>query len=208
MKKLFYILSLILLLGLANSCNRDSALPTPHAVVIKFKHPEYKDYILANYFKGEDFIFGMRYNRCIDPIGQAGFSPYWELPDDWLLVDWKWFSFPYDAGLVLLNELTWDKFEIDATNISGIPKWPLTEPHIIQPVEKIYYINARHLEEFSGQEVPDEIIYILLGGEEFDDCDCGLCDQPERMDRLWSILQNNLSIVINNGNLEELAKME
>ena len=73
--------------------------PGPLAVVLKFKNPDYKNYILANYFEGEDKILGMRYYSCEEPIGQTGYSPYWELPNDWLLVDWNWQYFPYNAGL-------------------------------------------------------------------------------------------------------------
>ena len=182
-------------------CNQKNApVPEPFAVVLKFKNPDYKNYILANYFEGEDFICGMRYNTCEEPIGQSGYSPYWELPEDWLLVDWKWQNFPYNAGLTLLTELTWDKFEIDTTNISGIPTWPLTEPHLFQPVEQILYINAFHLENYCGVEFPEDLIPVLWGKT----IELPPCENPAKMDSLWTFLQEQLTFAIENGDLEHI----
>lgn len=175
--------------------------PGPLAVVLKFKNPDYKNYILANYFEGQDKILGMRYYSCEEPIGQTGYSPYWELPNDWLLVDWNWRYFPYNAGLTLLTELTWDKFEIDTTNNSGIPSWPLTEPHLFQPVEQILYINAIHLENYCGVKLPLDLIPYLWGKTpEY----YSPCENPAKMDSLWTILQEKLTFAIENGDLEHI----
>ena len=183
--------------------NRNADLqPEASAVVLKFKNPDYKNYILANYFEGKDKILGTRYNMCGEPIGNTGYSPYWELPNDWLLVDWKWRNFPYNAGLTLLTELTWDKFEIDTTVSSGIPSWPLSEPHVLQPVDKILYIKALNLESYSKTTFPNKLMAALMGKDISDEYTN--CEVPEKMDSLWTILQNALSIAIENGDLEHI----
>ena len=207
MKK-FLVKSLLLMFAVTqvivisfSSCERKSApSPQPSAVVLKFNNHEYKNYILANYFEGQDKILGMRYNKCEAPIGRAGYSPYWELPQDWLLIDWKWRGFPYNAGLCLLTALTWDKFEIDTASISGIPSWQITEPHILNPIKEILYVNALHLEQYRGKKFPNELMNHLWGNT----AEYKYCEMPEKMDSLWSILQNDLSIAIGNGDLEHI----
>lgn len=173
--------------------------PRPYVVVLKFEQPDYKNYILANYFDGDDKILGMRYNRCREAIGAAGDSPYWELPQNWLLVDWKWNGFPYNSGLCLLTELTWDKFEIDTTNISGIPSWPLTEPHLLHPVENILYVQVEYLASYLGIKYSYDVLNVVDGI--YSD---SLCKQCELGDSIWAILQNDLSSAIESGDLEHI----
>lgn len=206
-------LSGIMVLGLIFSfcigCNRPGEVEySTKVIVLKFKKPEYKNYILANYHEGADYISAARGNRCEAPTGEAGYSPYWELPDNWLLVDWKWYNFPYDAGLTLLTEQPWEKFN------GGIhppfPQWPLSEPHIFQPVEKIYYIKLDNLEKYSNASYSAEMKwYIYCTNNETDiihlsDITKCLCEMSDTMDSIWSVLQRDLSVAIENGDLEHI----
>ena len=96
---------------------------------------------------------------------------------------------------------SWDKFEIDTTNNSGIPSWPLTEPHLFQPVEQILYINAFHLENYCGVKLPLDLISYLWGKTpEY----YSPCENPAKMDSLWTILQEKLTFAIENGDLEHI----
>ena len=200
----FILISVTLVLFTA--CNQNGATrPVMCATVMKFKQPEYKDYILANHFEGEDFISAMRFNRYERPVGKAGDSPYWELSNDWLLVDWKWGTFPYNAGLTLLTELTWDQFEVDSTNISHIPRWSLSEPHLMYPVRKIYYISLVNLKGYSGALYDVQLIEYLWGAPDSILIKDTTYDYEnnhiEIMDSIWTILQRDLSVENENGDL-------
>ena len=95
-KKLIFIGLLSVMVALVNftGCEkRGSAdLPPETITIMKLKKPEYKDFIIA--YAGRDSIIAYRTNKNgLD--GRSGYSPYWELPDNWLLVDWKWNFFGY-----------------------------------------------------------------------------------------------------------------
>ena len=219
MKKKNFSLSHILALvvisvftcNLLTGCERGAASPVPGVYVLKLKQPIYKNYILANYFSGTDSICLMRARRCMEPVGQKGYSPYWELPDGWLLVDWKWLHFPYNAGLALLTEQTWDKAEY-RDGMRPPQNWPISEPHILQPVEKIYYIKAGNLEKYANTKYPDLLRLLIWGaGLEYAGVECGtdagstcFCEQSDLADSLWTIIQNDLSVAIENGDLKEI----
>ena len=183
--------------------------PQMSVTLIKFKQPEYKNYILANKFKGDDYICGMRFNKCELPIGEAGFSPYWELPDNWLLVDWKWYLFPYNANLVLLTDLTWEQFEVDSSKISRVPTWSLSEPYITDPIENVYYIKVDNLEKYSnstyGQEMKS-LIDRTFKEESYNQLKEGncICEMADVYDNIWALLQADLSTAIQNGDLEQV----
>lgn len=199
---LMFAVTQVIGISLTGCKRKETPTPEPSAVIIKFKVPEYKDYILANYVEGEENIYCTRYNNCGEPIGKTGYSPYWELPGEWLLVDWKWSGFPYNAGLTLLTEQTWDKLGMAKTTGSGIPFWSLAEPHIFQPVEKILYINVFHWEKYSGAKYPDELVSALW--EHKTEGEIKPCEEPEKMDGYWEILQQDLSAAIKNGDLEHI----
>ena len=205
------VVILIFTSNLLTGCEQNASAPPPSVTILKLKQPIYKNYILANYFSGGDSIILMRARRCEEPTGQAGYSPYWELPDGWLLVDWKWFSFPYNAGLALLTEQTWDKAEYrDGKQFPQ--KWPVSEPHILQPVEKIYYIKAEDLAKYANTKYPDMLVRLISGyGLEYGGVECStdagstcFCEQSDLADSLWTIVQNDLSVAIKNGDLEHI----
>ena len=195
-----YAVILGIISSFLSACKPRNAITRPpmSATVMKFKNPEHKSYILANYFEGKDCIMGMRFNRYEQPVGEAGDQPYWELSDNWLLVDWKWGTFPYNAGLVILTELTWDQFRVDSTIISHIPSWPLSEPHVEQPVEKIWYINLSNLKEYSNASYDVQLIDYLWSNISLED------NYIDTMDSIWTVVQRDLSVAIENGDLAHI----
>ena len=201
MKKTSFMLgslTLLCALCLLNGCEKPNEMTLkPMVVVLKMKKPEYKDNILVNYHKGDSVIQAMRFNQYGEPAGKSGYSPYWELPDNWLLVDWKWRGFPYDAGLTLLTELTWEKYP----TYTGLPlpTWPLSEPHVFQPLEKGCYVSGKKLAEYSND---DNIQYRIDGMMHV------TFAQPNVVqlgDSIWTIVQSYLSTAIENGDLEKLS---
>lgn len=186
-----------------NSCGEENApAPPTHAVVLKFKNPDYKNYILATYSEGSDSIVAARFNSCGEPVGRSKYSPYWDLPDNWLLVDWKWINFPYTAGLTLLTNQTWDKYPAETF---PLPKWPVAEPHIFQPLDKILYVKASDLEKYHQKTYSYETIALMEGLFQCNNDSSRICEQSERADSIWSILYNDLSIVIKNGDINKLS---
>ena len=182
--------------GLRACKDKNSPESEAHVVVMKFKKAEYKNYILANYLEGTDSIVATRFNRCEKAVGQTESSPYWELPNDWLLVDWKWFNFPYNAGLTVLTGKTWNQCD------HLLQRWPLTEPHEFQPVEEILYIRAEALAKYSNTSYNADLLSLMNGN--LDEDGTNICDMSNRADSLWAIVYRHLSIAIEKGDLQEL----
>jgi len=176
--------------------------------VMKLTKPEYKNYVLASHTTDyPDYYVGDRGNQCQDSIGKTGYSPYWELPDDWLLVDWKWRLFPYIENVVL-TEQTWNKYPWGPQSSS--PQWPLTEPHEDNPIEQVHWIKIANLEYYSNANYGKTVIYYISKTTEpfcYYGVEC-LCEIPEKMDSIWNILYNDLSVAIEKGDLEKINNEE
>lgn len=208
------ILSMLATAVIFCSCERNAHEPEPakdpepplSVTVLKLKKPEYKNYVLASRFNdsGNECFESLRGNLCKDPIGQSGYSPYWELSDNWLLVDWKWGDFPYAISAVL-TEQTWDKYEWEG--VTNSTKWSLTEPHEDNPIEKIHYIYIDHLETYSnthyGEEMHRLISETIQDGIISSDGKC-ICDISDKMDSIWTVFQTELNNVIVNNDLEHI----
>ena len=185
--------------------------PPLSVCVLKLAKPEYKNMILVSHFEGENFYTNLRGNKCGEPIGNSGYSPYWELPDGWLLVDWKWSGFPYVISAVL-TEQTWDKYTWSPDNF---PKWELTEPHEDNPIAKELYVKVANLDIYSHGDKWDykqsDMIFKIRKAQgdgfvaEGDDC---LCKQTKTMDSIWTVLQTDLSAAIQKGDLEKINNDE
>ena len=197
MKTKFFYAMLVMVAALLCSCNPSFTEPRNTITVVKLKKSEYKNYVLASHFKDVDHFESLRGNNCEEPIGKAGNSPYWELADGWLLVDWKWHGFPY-AISTALTEQTWDNFEWRNTN-GNHQTWPLTEPHTKEnPIKETVYIAVANLEKYSNTHYGDEMAQLIYYNfhQEL------LCDKSEKMDSIWTILQSELSAAIKNGDLK------
>lgn len=190
-----------------SSCEKGDKgeLPLDSITIVKLKQPQYKDFIIATLVPGADSITAYRTNKY-GVIGKSGFSPYWELSENWLLVDWKWpSSFPYRplADNVLLENETWDKLT------SELQKWPLETPHIAQPIESVHYLKASKLAEFLNKTYGQDVIALVM------DRPCMVDDDDKQkeqiiseLDDVWTMFQTDLSTVINNGDLEELLNLK
>lgn len=196
-----WLLSVVVALITFSSCEKggNEALPSENITVMKLTKPEYKDFIIATLVNGADSIKAYRANKT-GFTGKSGYTPYWELPENWLLVDWKWLSFPFHplADNVLLENETWDK-------LTYLQKWPLETPHISQPIESVHYINVNKLAEFLDKTYESELIEHVI------DRPSGATDADKKeeivqtMDDIWTILQEDLSTIIEQGNLDKLC---
>ena len=177
--------------------------------IVKMSKPEYKDLVLVRKYHRVSYE-AYCFNRCEEPIGKTGYSPYWELPNGWLLVDWKWTGFfRCDYGYTALTKQTWDKY--DGLDAEGNPqKWPLTIPHTKDnPVSQFEEVYVPGLATYSNN-LCDESSVLLL--KQYFRChflrDVSLCDEAERMDSIWTILQADLTAVIEKGDMDKLWQYE
>ena len=182
--------------------------PGKEIIVIKFKQQEYREYILAQRLEPKDRLTAIGVNRCKDFVDQENFYPYWNLPDNWLLLDWKWFDVPHGFvtfGFVLLREQTWDKLDFSHQSQS----WPLSEPHINNPIEAIYYINPSTLEAYSSANYDSDMEELINATWNWPMAEkLRLCEISDTMDSIWAILQNDISVAIENGDIDNLTNQK
>ena len=204
-------LSVLLLLSLCLlGCKDKNAPEIPGEIIImKFKQPENKIYILGHY-PGGDIINTIRVNRCAECVGQATNMPYWELSNDWLLLDWKWYDIPHGtnrliSGYTVLTNLTWDQYEQGIT--PPFQTWSFSEPHVFDPIEAICFIQPDTLEKYSHATYGTKVKDLISATENWNAAEkLGLCTMADTMDSIWTILQRDLSVAIENGDLGKITK--
>lgn len=195
-----WLLSVIVALTAFSSCEKggNEALPSENITVMKLTKPEYKDFIIA--YAAKDSLIAYRTNRTgLD--GKSGDSPYWELSENWLLVDWKWnYPFPSLGGAVLLEDITWDKLT------HALQTWSLETPHISQPIESVYYIKTSKIAEMLAKTYDSELINHVVNRPSSTASDAEKKEEIiKTMDDIWTILQADLSTIIEQGNLDKLC---
>lgn len=195
-----WLLSVIVALTAFSSCEKggNEALPSESITVIKLKKPEYKDFIIA--YAAKDSLIAYRANTT-GLGGKSGFTPYWELSENWLLVDWKWnYPFPSLGGAVLLEDITWDKLT------HALQTWSLETPHISQPIESVYYIKTSKIAEMLAKTYDSEFINHVVNRPSSTASDAEKKEEIiKTMDDIWTILQADLSTIIEQGNLDKLC---
>ena len=201
MKKSVFIFGMIIVITLSASLGITSCKPTPSpeppptVKLIKFAKPEYKYFVLAEY-NPYDSVFSQTYphNECED-AGRSGYSPYWELPDNWLLIDWKWnLNSVYE--IVLLTNYTWEQYMSYIKNDS-IPTWSFAEPHVSHPIEQELYINLWALDKYKDSITPYQTYQSEPDEEPCSERYVEFCDHA------MTYIYNQLSLAIKNGDLNK-----
>ena len=162
-------------------------------------------------------------------------DPFWELSDGWYLIDWAWCNLKSDAypylGYTILTDVTFENlYEY------GTCKFDKSVPHVSKPKDELYETKTIHVGDLMAYLHPDgkyksyemhyydsilqkDTVYIAsnqyffhcwLGGylpvaSNANTCLCGLADQ---VDAYWAELQNQLTILIKNGDLENLTHFD
>ena len=191
--------------------------------LIKFTDPSYKDYILAYAQRGpghpnatgKENVGVMRFNICVAHPGnyyapkwiydfpESHRNPYWELPNDWLLIDWRWKLFPYDRETSVIINKKWDEF------YEGAWGWPREMVIDEYPIAEWKNVNISHIAKHIEKTYSEEMIFLLneisCAGSHLDSIygyDFCLCEVPHIMDSIWTILQQDLSDYIEDGCLK------
>ena len=218
----------LLMLVTNSCCSKQGGMASfnPYQVrLIKFKNPSYKDYILAYYSPKHSTNPDVanpkmvRFNMCVaHPLHfyqrkwefafpESHHTPYWELPDNWLLVDWRWYLFPYDWETSVIIDKNWDELQDSdgwwskdmILDNDPIAEWKdIPVENIERYLEKNYSVDEVSLISETRRELN---FYNTIRPQKYDFC---LCEIPDRMDAIWSELQADLSIVINEGNIKKM----
>lgn len=201
--KHFFVVAYILCVLCIIGCNRQPFTNpyTNYVTVIKLEKTEYKQYVLApesGYtgkagFYGDANIFG------------DGASPYWELQDDYLLIDWRWYMFPrYQTTYYLIFE-PWTAQNSYAWSENNT--WRLdTCQYIKNPIKRRYDIDITKVNEYLGTAE----LYQKDYGEthRMHLIDTKLLEefraQTTHMDSVWTYTQAQLNTIIEQGKLKKM----
>lgn len=230
----FFLGAMVIIITLS-SCkqNADTEIPA-HYSLVKFTNPEYKNYVIVSDYETVDHFILMRGNRCVKDkdhpylpyswdysILERPHNPYWELPDGWFLIDWAWIQYPLD-GDVLLSDISWDRYD-------GHHVFDKSEPHIkgniFEEKREVLSVDLMHYSHPDGQYIeivskvrdslgnyvekiyPNEAAYhrhLCFIPTVSDESEC-LCENSEEKDNFWSIIQSQLAIAIENGDLDKIT---
>lgn len=156
-------------------------------------------------------------------------DPFWALPDGWYLIDWAWGNlssqaYPY-IGHTILTEVTFDNlYDYETCNFDK------SMSHITMPRDEIFITKDINIGDLMAYIHPDgnypsfelrvgDVVYTTASNQYFfhellkrrpvasnvSTCYCGLADQ---MDEYWAVLQNQLTTLINNGDLDKLKHFD
>lgn len=161
-------------------------------------------------------------------------DPFWALPNGWYLVDWAWFGFdtpyPFD-GNTILTEVTFDNYRE-----YGISEFDKSVPHkymgnkdnifesrriAIADLMGYFYPDGNYpqyklhiFDRIQGVDTittfPNQLFYHshLSGTRPVSNVTNCLCEIADEMDAYWTILQSELTQLINNGDLDNLEKFD
>lgn len=201
--KHFFVVAYILCALCIIGCNRQPFTNpyTNYVTVIKLEKTEYKQYVLApesGYtgkagFYGDANIFG------------DGASPYWELQDDYLLIDWRWYMFPrYQTTYYLIFE-PWTAQNSYAWSENNT--WRLdTCQYIKNPIKRRYDIDITKVNEYLGTAELYQKDYAETHRMHL--IDTKLLEefraQTTHMDSVWTYTQAQLNTIIEQGKLKKM----
>lgn len=185
--------------------------------LIKLKDSSDKDYILAHYepkgkYSTGEYAQVMRFNMCtshpnhhyindwIFDFSESHHIPYWELPNGWLLVDWRYYDFPYNTTQAVVLNLKWETlYQYDS--------WFFSKDLIRHkdPILECIDISLTDFEKYVEKKYSIEILQFVNQTKnpwDFYDVDDGYCscEIPEKLDSIWAVFQADLSSFIETGN--------
>ena len=193
------------------SCNKKVDHSNFYGIMlIKFKQVEYKNNVLAHDTEYKDYLYPAFSMYCGGVIPQMGSTPYLDLPDGWLLLDWKWYYMEIESPCVIMTDLTWAQVEFPD---SILLKFPYSEDCINDPVEKLYSVDLHSIEKYSSAtygETMNRLVHNLVDPHAYYYYDeiKSPCELENTMDSIWSILQQDFAVAITNGDIDKLAKYD
>lgn len=150
MKTKIILLGIIVLSGFIACEDKPVIIQTPEpgvgAIIIKFDKPEYKEHIMvyANGFgEGTTRLCSERLVLPDSVIHLCGKSPYIELPNDYLLVDWKWGRIYYSNNEAIINAKWEELKDVDT-------RWAKSEILVKHPVAEAYWVSREAMRDYNN----------------------------------------------------------
>jgi len=177
--------------------------PEPSVEIIKFKRPEYKDYIMTSSMSKTARALKMATSGFVLPdtvLNLYGQSPYIELVDNYLLIDWKWGRIYYNNNDGIIKE-KWTELK----DIKTV--WPLDQLYVDYPVAEAYYVYVDKIKEYNGGYLEHDEVAPFMRVEDatplFEEQKEWVMYWLEETDSAFIEYAEILSRMINEGKLEK-----
>ena len=219
MKNSSYLITLsicLLIMFITTGCSTPMPNLSHTVRLIKFKDASDKDYILANYvpigkYSTGEYAQMMSHNMCTSHrhhnymavwnfnFPESHHLPYWELTNGWLLIDWRYYSFPHYKDQTVTLKQKWETlYEYDSW---FFPKDMIRHK---KPISEWIEVDLHQLETFLEKTYSIEVLQLVnqtKNAGDFYEVDAGSCscEIPEKLDSIWSVIQTDLSAFIEAG---------
>lgn len=219
MKNNSYLITLsicLLIMFITTGCSTPMPNLSHTVRLIKFKDASDKDYILANYvpigkYSTGEYAQMMSHNMCTSHrhhnymavwnfnFPESHHLPYWELTNGWLLIDWRYYSFPHYKDQTVSLKQKWETlYEYDSW---FFPKDMIRHK---KPISEWIEVDLHQLETFLEKTYSIEVLQLVnqtKNAGDFYEVDAGYCscEIPEKLDSIWSVIQTDLSAFIEAG---------
>lgn len=194
MKKLM----LLLLVGILYISCKEHTDPEPYTnivTVVKLKDPTWRNYIISSMYPDKSRIGAAAYNV----VGDSVRTPYRELPNNYLLVDWRWYRFPENNPCLVFEP--WD-------NYTGFYYFRNSDSvqYQLHPLQ-CYFVDMAKVNAYLHTPEKYQTEYFEAVRAHFSDIEkAAYILQTAHMDSVWSLTQQQITIVINDGKFDEVAK--
>ena len=220
MKNNSYLITLsicLLIMFITTGCSTPMPNLSHTVRLIKFKDASDKDYILANYvpigkYSTGEYAQMMSHNMCTSHrhhnymavwnfnFPESHHLPYWELKNGWLLIDWRYYSFPHYKDQTVTLKQKWETlYEYDSW---FFPKDMIRHK---KPISEWIEVDLHQLGTALEKTYSTEVLQLVNQTkniwEFYDDTqgNCA-CEIPDKLDSIWSVFQADLSNFIEAGN--------
>lgn len=186
---------LLLLVGAFCIGCKERPAPEPYTnivTVVKLKDPTWRNYIISSMYPDNSRIGASAYNV----VGDSVRTPYRELPNNYLLVDWRWYRFPVPP-VCLVFEL-WE-------NYTGFyyQRNPDSVKYQLNPL-KCYIVDMDKVNALLQTKNKYDVEYSEACTNHPNAAEYKL--QMSHMDSVWSITQLQLATIIDAGRFDDIAE--
>ena len=189
---------LLLLVGAFCIGCKERPAPEPYTnivTVVKLKDSNWRNYIISTMYPNGNRIGASAYNVVDDSVK----TPYRELPNDYLLVDWRWYRFPENNPCLVFEP--WD-------NYTGFYYFrnPDSVQYQLHPL-LCYFVDMAKVNAYLHTPEKYQTEYFEAVRAHFSDTEKAIyISQTAHMDSVWTLTQQQIAIVINDGKFDEVAK--
>lgn len=179
-------------------CERIDKLSEPYSngvTVVKLEKSEYKNYMVVS--EMEDALCLIRTN--IFGVSDSIKSPYRELANGYLLIDWRWYLFPYLPTLI---------YEDWVADDGDIQCWDKDNTSYVEKPLQCYFVDMAKVNALLKTKEAYTCDYEEARREHiYDDLDIFRM-KTAHMDSVWDVTEKQISIIIENGDFDSIAERQ